>query len=233
MSVLDTMKAATPLVRRVTLCLDGALQAEHDALVSALPDAALKDKQENSLAADNTARVVKQMERVRAKMLASEVAFSFTALPWFRRMELRAEHPPRDGNLIDNQRDAGYNVETYVPALIREACVSVQGADKKVITDVPEDHWAHLLGRPADSETPAVPPALNFPQVDSLFGAANAANENATTVPSSALSLLGSQDSGESSKRPGPGTSRRNGSKGGSRSGARKSTTTKKAASSV
>jgi hypothetical protein len=231
MSVLDTIKAATPLVRRVTLCLDGALQAEHDALQRDLVEAAFKDKTEDSLAASNTSRVVQQMERVRKRMSASEVAFSFTALAWFRRMELQAEHPPRDGSLID--RSEGYNVETYVPALIREACVSVQGADKKVITDIPRDHWDHLLGTPATDEAPAVPPALNFPQVDALFGAANAANENATTVPPSALSLLGNQDSGESLKSPGPGTSRRNASKGGSRSGTRKSTVTRKAASSA
>jgi hypothetical protein len=221
MTVLDVMKAATPLVRRVTLCLDGTLQAEYDGLLGALTEAAFKDKTEQSLAADNVAKVVRQIERVRDKMLASEVSFSFKALPWFRRMELQSQHPPRDGNLVD--RGSGYNVETYIPALIRECCTSVQGADKKVVTEIPDEHWDHLFS----------PDGLNFKQVDDLFEAAQNANDSATSVPPSARSLLVSQDSGASSKQPGPGTSPPSVSKAGSPRARRSSSTTKKAASSA
>jgi hypothetical protein len=135
-----------------------------------------------------------------------------------RALLLRSEHPPRDGNIAD--RNLGYNYETYTPALVRESCASVIGADKKIVTDIPDDVWESLLA------------VLNLEQVEVLNRAALQANDHATTVPPSARSLLDSQDSGTSSKSPGPGTSRRNGSKGGSPRSSRKSAATKRAASS-
>lgn len=216
MSVLDTMRGATTLTRRVTLCLDGSLQSEYDRLTSTLADASFADK--DSLAGDNTRAVIDAMESVRDKMTEAEVSFTFTALPWLRRLALQGEHPPRDGNLAD--RNQGHNVETYTVALIREACASVVGVDGVVTTDIPTDVWDAMLTN------------LNFQQVDVLFSAAQAANDNATTVPPSARSLLGNRASGPSLSVPEPGASRRGASKGGSRPPRRKSTTTKPAASS-
>jgi hypothetical protein len=221
-SVLDTMRAATPLVRQVTLCLDGTLQGEYDALQKELVQVSLGIQREDSLAPTGQAaadRISADLNRIHDKMAASEVVFNFRALSWMRALMLRAEHPPRDGELVD--RSLGYNVETYTPALVREACASVVGADGKVVTDIPDDVWDSMLT------------ALNIEQVEVLRRAALQANESATTVPPSARSLLGSQDSEASSKSPGPGTSPQNGSKGGSRPRSQKSSTTKKAASSA
>ena len=217
MSVLDTMRSATALSRRVTLCLDGALQDEYDRLVAALTDAAIADKE--SLAREHTSYVAEQMEAVREKMQAAEVSFTFGALPWLRRLALTGEHPPRDGNIGD--KNSGYNIETYIPALIREACTSVTGADGDTITDIPDDVWDAMLA------------SLNFQQVDTLFSAAQSANDSATTVPMSARGLLSTPVSDASLGSRKTGTSARAGSQAGNRPSRRKSSTTSKAESSA
>lgn len=211
MSVLDTMKGATGLVRQVTLCLDGAMQAEYDALQSQLAETAVE---EDSLAGERWTGLAEKMTAIHDRMKASQVTFTFKGLPWMRRLALAGEHPVREGNVAD--RAAGHNAETYPLALIREACASVKGVDGETVTEVPDDVWDAMFAK------------LNFRQIDVLFTAASQANDSATTVPPSARSLLGSQDSGASSKSPGPGTSPRSGSKGGSRRGSRGTTTTTK-----
>jgi hypothetical protein len=215
--VLDIMRGTTTLSRRVTLCLDGTLQAEYDRLTSQLTEASLADR--DSLAADQTRQVIDAMESVRERMIATEVSFTFKALPWKRRLALQAEHPPRDGNTIDN--NSGHNVETYIPALIREACSSVVGADGVVIDNIPDEVWDAMLAN------------LNFSQVDTLFSAAQNANDNATTVPLSARSLLETPNLGPSSNVPDGGASPPAGSKVGNPRRTRKSTTTKRAPSPV
>jgi hypothetical protein len=42
-SVLDTIRAATPTRKAVTMCLDGALQAEWDSALAALDEAGEQD----------------------------------------------------------------------------------------------------------------------------------------------------------------------------------------------
>jgi hypothetical protein len=221
MSVLDTMKAASAARRQVTLCLDGALQAEHDELQKAFVQASIADQREGR--GDNpspaTLAAADAMDEVIPRMRASEVAFTFERLPWARRLELQASHPPRDNNLRD--RVEGANEVTYMPALIRESCVSVKGADGVEVTDIPDDVWDAMVA------------GLQLDQMQELFTAAKSANDMAPTVPFSARALLTRQDLGASSKQPEPGMSPRNGSKGGNPRSRRKSSTAKKAASSV
>jgi hypothetical protein len=222
MSVLDTMKAASAARRQVTLCLDGALQAEHDELQKAFVQASFDDQRENPKlrageAGPRALAVADRMDEVRARMQPSEVAFTFERMPWDKRLELQAAHPPRDGNVEDAME--GANREEYMPALIRGSCVSVKGADGVEVTDIPDDPWDAMFSE------------LNLRQVLDLFAAAKNANDLAASVPISARAFLTSQDLGVSLTSPEPGMSPRNGSKGGSRRGPRKSTATKKAAS--
>ena len=228
MSVLDTLRAATPRRHTVKMCMDGALQAEWDSLLDELDAAAESDGQSGSLARPATAEVAERLDAIRDQVLASEVAFTFSheALPWSKRIALQADHPPRDGNAFDRVR--GFNVETYYPALIRATCVSVTGADGETVTDSPDDVWDSLLG---SDDTPG---SLNMAQVNKLASAAEVVVNGETAVPPSARSLLVSQDSGASLAQPGPGQeSAPSGSEDGSRRGSPKSSTTKKAAPSA
>jgi hypothetical protein len=217
MNVLDTMKAASAARRQVTLCLDGALLAEHDELQKALVQASFDDGDKKGANRTATLAVADRMDKVRERMAASEVAFTFQRLPWAERLTLQADHPPRDGNVRDAME--GANTETYMPALVKASCVSVKGADGDEATDIPNDLWDTLFDQ------------LQIGQFETLFSAAKNANDMAAMAPISARAFLTSQDSAVSLTSPSPGTSPRNGSAAGSPRGRRKSTATTRAGS--
>lgn len=218
MSVLDTLAAASPARRRVTLIVDKALHSEWHALNAELATAAAEDDRDGSLAASRARKVIDRMEEVRDRVEASTVHFDFEQLLWTRYLALQSDHAPRKGKIVD--RYQGYNVETFPPAIIRAACVAVTGHDGDTLTadEIPAETWDSLFA------------SFNVRQVEELFTGARAVNDQETSVPPSARSLLGSQDSGASLAQPSPGTSRRSGSAAGSRRTSPTSSTAKKAA---
>jgi hypothetical protein len=229
MSVLDTIKAATAARAHAKICLDGALRAVHQDLQEQLIAASAAAVASESFSDGGAREIATKMDAVSKQMAASEVTFTFERLVWSRRLALQAEHPPRkttnpDGTEQDHPTDKalGFNMDTFAPALIRECCVEVVDAAGSIAAgeDLTDELWAALFDK------------LNLAAVDELFGTAKSVNDLGATVPTSALALLKSQDSGESSTPPAPGDVRRNGSKAGNRAGSRKSTATKKAASS-
>lgn len=234
MSVLDKLTAATSTRKSETICLDGALQAEWEAAFLTLEDAALEDEKATAGASmanatPHTSAVIEKLEDIRGRMTASEVTFVFEQVGWTSRLGIQAEHPPREGNLLDRIR--GYNLATYTPAIIKASCIEVTDGTGDTVTDVPDEVWNSLLGWVDDDGTEHKG-ALNLKQVSALFEAASEVNDRETRIPISARSLLTSQDSGASLAQPSPGTSPRSGSAGGNRRTSRKSTATKKAASS-
>lgn len=219
MSVLDTIRAATPTRKAVTMCLDGALQAEWENVQEELNNV---DTSSDSLARSAMDDIAGRMDEVRDRFLASAVTFTFAAdgLSWGEYLRLQAEHAPRESNTLDRIR--GFNVETFYPALIRATCVTVSAADGEPEA-IPDDVWDTLLGA-SDKRG-----SLNLTQVNKLISGAEYVMNGETTVPPSARSLLESQDFGASLAQPSPGTSPRSGSKGGSRPTSPKSSTKKKA----
>lgn len=231
MGVLDTLTAATSSRKSVTICLDGAAQAEWEATFLTLETAALADEKPDAGASmatptPNTTAVIEKLEEIRERMAASEVTFVFEQTGWTKRIALQAEHPARDGNLVDQLR--GHNVETYTAAIIKSSCVSVTDGTGDTATDIPDALWDRLLGYTDDDGTEHKG-ALNLRQVQSLYTAAAEVNDGDTRVPISARSLLQSQDSGASSEQHSPGTSPRSGSAAGNRRTSPKSSTTKTA----
>lgn len=252
MGVLDTMSAAAPVRRSVTLILDSSLQAQVDDLdermTAAIDHDSVHGTSEDPAPQFNA--VILEREKILEQIAASQVTFVFESMDWTERILLQSKHPARDGNLVDLAR--GYNFSTFLPALVRRSCVEVTGhdGDTKTAAEIPADLWERLLGIPgADAisaenaaDGVAVPAreavrgTLNVTQVNRLIQAADDANEQDPTVPPSALSLLVSQDSGESSEQPSPGTSPRGDGADGNRptsqtsSGGRKRTSKKAAA---
>lgn len=220
MSVLDTLNAASPATRTVRLIVDKALHSRWHELNAELAAAADQDLKEASLAASSARKVIEQMEAIRDQVESSEVDFAFEQLDWAEYIGLQAEHPPRKDKLVD--RFNGYNVATFPPALIRASCASVTGhdGDTRQVEEIPEETWTSLFK------------SFNARQVEDLVAGARAVNDRETSVPPSARSLLGSQDSGASLAQPSPGTSPRSGSAGGSRRTSARSNTAKKAVSS-
>jgi hypothetical protein len=250
MGVIDTLQAASPARRSVTMCVDGALQAEWDAASDRLGDAAKADQDTGSLALPNLTKLVNELDELRERVAASEVTFLFEKMPWTEHIALRAQHPPRPDNLLDRIR--GFNIDTFYPEVIKASCVSVTdvngdvaagraaawsqvkvlGPDGEPAPELPDEVWDGLLGRPATDDAPATAGSLNMGQVNTLVQDATQVNEGKTTVPPSARSLLGSQDSGASLAQPDPGKApRRSGSTGGSRRTSPKSSGTRKATS--
>jgi len=245
MGVLDKLNAASPRTVTEEICLDAALEHEWDLLQRSLPDAAKADddaaalEEEGASLADpmpQTRARVDAMEELRGRMAASVVTFVFGGMPWTERLELQASHPPRKGHLVDSLR--GWNIETFTRALIQRCCREVTDADGDTLTEIPDEVWDDLLGREARPATDderareAKPPKLNYQQVNRLFVAAFKTTDGEAQVPPTARSLLVSQDSGASLAQPGPGTSPRNGSAGGSRRTSPRSSATSKAGSS-
>jgi hypothetical protein len=81
------------------------------------------DTSSGSLALTAVGAIADRMDEIRDRVQASEVTFTVRRrqLCVDRVHLLQAEHPPRDGNLLD--RIKGFNVETFYPALIRKTCV--------------------------------------------------------------------------------------------------------------
>ena len=223
MSALDTLRAATPTRKAVTMCLDGALQAEWDAAVAAVDDAAKQDASQGSLAMPASQAAFEHLDELAARVEANEVTFLFAAerLSWGEYLRLQAEHKPREGNLLDRLK--GFNVETFYPELVRATCVSVSSTEGEEET-VPDDVWDSLLG---DGEKPG---SLNLKQVNNLIAGAEFVMNGETAVPPSARSLLKSRDFGASLAQPSPGPDPApSGGAGGSRRTSPRSSTTKKA----
>jgi len=219
MGVLDTIKQASRARRSVELILDAALEDEWLGLQSQLVAAADKDAETGSLARPATTELVERMEAIRDRVSDSRVTFLFEGVPWEQRMALQVAHPAREGNRLD--KVSGFNIETFTPAIIRRACLGASTDGEAEPTPLTDEVWDDLLGK------------LTYGQIDRLYAAAIAVNDGVTRVPSSARSLLGTQDSGASLAQPGPGKSRRSASKGGSRRGSPKSSVTTPEVSSV
>lgn len=210
MSVLDKIDAATLPRRTVEIILDAAVEDEWRSLREQLPTAADEDVraamaaendgQTASLARPATTKIATRMEELRETAAASRVYFVFEPLDWRKRVALQAENPPREGNRIDSMQ--GYNLDTYTPAVIRDSCVGVSETEGGELTPVPEEKWLKLLGDPDND----IKGTMNYGQVNRLFGAAHQVNEGLSQVPTSARSLLETQDSGASLAQPSPGT---------------------------
>jgi hypothetical protein len=226
MGVLDTMATATATKGEVEIILDAELAAKWDGLSAQLQETAESDVDAGSLGLPKFKQVVDEMEAIRDQVAASKVRFIFEQMDWTDRLELQASHPPRDGNVADRMR--GFNIATYVPALIKGSCVKVVDANGDEATEIPDETWDRLLGNP--EAKPPIRPVLAHGKVTELFVKAQEVNQGETRVPPSARFLLGSLDSGASLAQPSPGTSPRSGSTGGSRRTSRKSSTAKKAA---
>jgi len=213
MGVLDTIKQASRARRSVELILDAALEDEWLGLQSQLVAAADKDAETGSLARPATTELVERMEAIRDRVSGSRVTFLFEGVPWEQRMALQVAHPAREGNRLD--KVSGFNIETFTPAIIRRACLGASADGEAEPTPLTDEVWDELLGK------------LSYGQIDRLYAAAIAVNDGLTRVPSSARSLLGTQDSGASLAQPSPGTSRRrSASKAGSQRGSRRTSTT-------
>lgn len=165
------------------LCLRGDLLAEHEALESELARITGQGGWTASSLADVSPVVdlAQQIEALEAEMREQTVTLRFRAL---RRVEweaLVAEHPGRE------DKQEAFNVETFAAPLVR-ACLY----DPELSASEFDEFWDE---------------ALNHEQRDEVFGAAWAANTEASNVPFSERASVVTRWREQNSRQPEPGAS--------------------------
>lgn len=233
MSVLDLIRAAKRPERSVELCLRGDLQSEYERIERRLNQGLMRR-------ADtfDGAGAVTRMEEIRAEMRAATVTARLSSIGLERVANLMAGHPPREKSSRDAQ--LGFNTRTFYPALIRAACAEiVQGDDTLALHDEdgkPNDAMSAAdWGEQAGDDYPASGflGNLSSRQYQELRDAAWAVDQDEVEVPFSPLAFVNSLLGGESSKRQEPGESAPASGQDAKPAKSRRTSTTKKAASSA
>lgn len=173
----ERLAAASRPVRVVPVCLRGDLVAEVQRLEEQLQQA--RRASVDTLAGRGDARrIAEQIEALREQMLEATEEFRLQGVNARVWQQLVVENPPRPNDAQDRQ--LGYNAESFFPALVR-ACV--------VSPELDDDAWATLLD------------VLSFGQFDELAGAALAASRYKVDVPFSPAASATLQSSGETSEQ--------------------------------
>lgn len=233
--LLDLIREAKRPERTVELCLRGDLVGEYGALergfVSAL------QRQADSFDSPGPAGSVTRMEELRLQMRAATVTFHLGSIGLERSADLMAGHPPRDGDKRDGAN--GYNARTFYPALIRATCYKITGPGDDLILHGddgrPNDAMSEAdWGEPAGSDYPGsgLLGQLNTRDYQRLRDEAWAVDHQEVEVPFSPLAFVTSQRDGERSKSQEPGESAPVSSPASPAKKSRRTSTTKKAASS-
>jgi len=133
----DRLKSAKLPERTVDICLRGDLQAEWEDLHRQLADAEAAAAKDKRLAGNTAVRAIgEQITAVQDQMRADTIVFRMRALGRKGWDALLKQHPPRKDNNEDAQ--LGYNVDTFMEALIRTCTYSPD--------DLDDDTWRELLG---------------------------------------------------------------------------------------
>ncbi|MEV1013781.1 MULTISPECIES: hypothetical protein [unclassified Micromonospora] len=135
-STKDRLAAAKLPERTVDICLRGDLQAEWEDLHRQLADAEMAAAKDKRLAGDAAVKAIgEQITAVQDQMRADTIVFRMRALSRKVWAELIKQHPPRKDN--DEDQQLGYNVDTFMVALIRASTYSPD--------DLDDETWADLL----------------------------------------------------------------------------------------
>lgn len=171
--------AASRQERSIPVCLAGALVGQVEALDLELVEAR---KNAQTLGAQGDVRkLAERIQSLREQMESLTEVFRLRGLSRPENVKLKADHPPRQGNKVDEQ--LGFNEETYYPALIH-ACL--------VEPAMTVEEWTELQDELAEGEFTklgvaawqATTGAVSIPF--SLAASAVLRNSDATSQPQSA-----------------------------------------------
>lgn len=181
---LDSMLDGARLAERsVELCLRGDLQADFEDLERQLKELRSGDQRDERLTSGAEGRALaEQIETLRADMADAMVEFRIRALPRAKWSKLLKDHPDADPK-------KQFNVDTFVPALLRMSVVD---------PELTEGQWVKLIG---DDTTDAV---LSASQYDLLSDTAWTLNRQDAKVPFSQLASALLRNSEPTSKQPTP-----------------------------
>jgi hypothetical protein len=120
--------------------LDTVTVAEHDRLRDRL--SRLEDEDATGLV-DHAEEITALKDQIRdliKKAEENELVVTFQGVGRSRYNKLRAEHPAVDGQAVDDLygENPGFNFETFVPALMAEACIAPESLAGNV------EAWTHI-----------------------------------------------------------------------------------------
>lgn len=127
-SLGDIIAAATPAERVVTVCVAGALIAEHQELERELEAAQRADTRVRLGQAPTAPKIAQRIEKLQERMREHTYLFRFRSLTPKRWADLLAEHPDPDGK-------RAFNVDTFPPAAIAACCVEPEGMGDRAQLD--------------------------------------------------------------------------------------------------
>lgn len=105
LSITDVLGKVKRPVRSVRVCLDGDLWARHDELAQEID--ALRQQNPGKMGeAAGVAELSKELREVEAAMRAAEVEFKFQGISLYRRDEIIAKYPSKDGRGWDTTAGA-------------------------------------------------------------------------------------------------------------------------------
>lgn len=160
MSFSEKLGKRTFPTRDVTICLDAALGAERDALMSVRGPQAKK-----------------QLAELEERMRDSLVTIRVTGVPVGLYVKLQGMHPRRDG------RAEVFNPETFYPDFVYRTASIVEGDELEKLSELPRAQWDEFAENLTTAELNALAQAVhdtNTEKVETGF----LSRGSATTEPS-------------------------------------------------
>jgi hypothetical protein len=157
-------KKRTQYTRTVPIVMDGDLVAEFEELERQLAEALQKPASDSLEDGSSAQAIAELIEQLREQMKESTHVFVIKALLGKDYRELKALHPPRqgeDGDILDEDRFLGANVETFLVPLLKACC-----ADPVIDDEV----WAEIEN-------------LSDRQYDELINTAITVNRGRVDIP--------------------------------------------------
>lgn len=104
LSIQDVLGKVKRPVRSVWVCLDGELWSQHDKLAREID--AIRAQGSGATMSDGTAGLSAELRQVEQAMRDAEVEFQFTGLSSYKRDEIIAKYPSKDGRGWDTTAGA-------------------------------------------------------------------------------------------------------------------------------
>jgi hypothetical protein len=198
-----------PREDEVSVCLDADLDTTLRRLQEELGQAEQVDKA--SFSGGHARAVLDEMERVRKRVADQSITLHMRAMDWTTSLRLEAEHPPREGNKLDQA--AGHNIDSYYPALVQASCFKVTHVDGTELdaAELDDGWWSKLFT------------TVNYAQFDKVFGAALTLNRRDSAAPFLPGASQTSRETGADSAPPALGESHPDDSTAGNRASSTRS----------
>lgn len=159
LSLSEKLSKRTLPTQDVTLCLDGALTAERDALLSRIAELEKKRQKDAEAGSDRArnpelAKALKAVADIEERMRESQVTLRISGLPFVEYNTIMRAHPPKKG------AQSPFNAETFFLAAAKVSAQYV--GDDGELEAISDDDWSVLEQSLTDGEHDLLANAVLF-----------------------------------------------------------------------